>query len=73
MLREGITAKGYCHDRFCPLEHHSHELAGNPKGIKRVLRKRGLWPEPRASVLKGPTHNIPDCDSGEGLLCSPSA
>ena len=35
---------------------HDRELAGKPKGIKRVLKERGLWPE-RGLVLECPaTH-----------------
>ena len=48
------------------------ELAGKPKGIKRVLKERGLWPE-RGLVLECPTtHNRPSCGL-RGLLCSPSS
>ena len=49
-----------------PPNYHNLELAGKPKGIKRVLKVRGLWPE-RGLVLECPTtHNRPGCDSGGG-------
>ena len=28
-----------------PLDYYNLELAGKPRGIKRVLKERGLWPE----------------------------
>ena len=52
-----------------PPNYHNFELAGKPKGIKRVLKERGLWPE-RGLVLECPTtHNGPGCDS-EGGCCA---
>ena len=40
-----------------PLGYHNLELAGKSKGIKRVLRERGLWRE-RGLVLEcSTTHN----------------
>ena len=46
--------------------YYSRELAGKPKGIKRVLKERGLWPE-RGLVLECRTiHNRPGCDPGGG-------
>ena len=52
-----------------PPNYHNLELAGKPKGIKRVLKECGLWPE-RGLVLECPTtHNGPGCDS-EGGCCA---
>ena len=52
-----------------PPNYHSLELVGKPKGIKRVLKERGLWPE-RGLVLQCPTtHNRSGCDS-EGGCCA---
>ena len=49
-----------------PPNYHNLELAGKPKGIKRVLEVRGLWPE-RGLVLECPTaHNRPGCDPEGG-------
>ena len=49
-----------------PLDYHNLELAGKPKGIKRALKERGLWPE-RGSVLECPTtHNRPGYNSEGG-------
>ena len=44
-----------------PLGYYSRELAGKPKGIKCVLKERGLWPK-RGLVLECPTtYNRPGC------------
>ena len=52
-----------------PPNYHNAELFGKPKGIKRVLKERGRWPE-RGLVLQCPTtHNRSDCDS-EGGCCA---
>ena len=50
-------------------DYYNRELAGKPKGIKRVLKERGLWPE-RGLVLEcRTTHNQPGCDP-EGGCCA---
>ena len=76
--KQGILREGFMHHKgrpqsmSFPPNYHNLELAGKPKGIKRVLRGRGLWPE-RGLVLECPTaHNRPGCDL-RGLLCSPSS
>ena len=53
------------------LDYYNRELVGKLKGIKRVLKERGLWPE-RGLVLGCPTtHNRPGCT--RWLLRSPSS
>ena len=43
ILREGfIHHKGRPQSMSFPLNYHSLELIGKPKGIKRVLKERGL-------------------------------
>ena len=38
-------------------DYYNRKLAGKPKGTKRVLKERGLWPE-RGLMLECPTtHN----------------
>ena len=55
MLWEGFMhGKGQPQSMSFPLDFHNLELAGKPKGIKRVLKERGLWPG-RGSVLECPT------------------
>ena len=68
MLREGFMhGKGLPQSMSFPLEYYNRELAGKPKGIKHVLKERGLWPEPRGLVLEcSTTHNRPGCDAGGG-------
>ena len=52
-----------------PLDYYNRDLAGKPRGIKRVLKERGLWPE-RGLVLECPTtHNSPGC-TPEGGCCA---
>lgn len=69
-LREGFMhGKGLPQSMSFPLDYHNLELAGKPKGIKRVLKERGLWPE-RGLVLECPTtHNRPGCGP-EGGCCA---
>ena len=51
--------KGRPQSMSFPPNYYNLELAGKPKGIKRVLKERGLWPE-RGLVLECPTaHNGP--------------
>ena len=58
--KQGMLWKGFMHGKgqpqsmSFPLDFHNLELAGKPKGIKRVLKERGLWPG-RGSVLECPT------------------
>ena len=40
-----------------PLDYYNRELAGKPKGMKCMLKERGLWPE-RGLVLECPTTHI---------------
>ena len=70
ILREGsIHHKGWPQPISFPPNYHNLELAGKPKGIKRVLKEHGLWPE-RGLVLECSTaHNGPGCDS-EGGCCA---
>ena len=72
MLREGFMhGKWLSQPMSFPLECHDHELARKLKGIKRVLKERGLWPEPRGLVLECPkTHKRPGCDAGGGGCCA---
>ena len=52
-----------------PLDYYNRELAGKPKGMKCMLKERGLWPE-RGLVLECPTtHNRPGC-TPEGGCCA---
>ncbi len=54
-LRDGfIHGKGIPQPMKFPADYHNSELAGKQKGIKRVLKERGLWPE-RGLVLDCPT------------------
>ena len=55
VLREAFMhGKGQPHSMSFPLDQHNLELAGKPKGIKRVLKERGLWLG-RGLVLECPT------------------
>ena len=67
LLRDGfIHEKGIPQPMKFPADYYDRDLAGKPKGIKRVLQERGLWPE-RGLVLKCPvTHNRPGCDHHGG-------
>ena len=70
ILREGFMhGKGLPQSMSFPRNYHNLELAGKPKGIKRVLKERGLWPE-RGLVLECPTpYSRPGCDP-EGGCCA---
>ena len=64
-----MHGKGLPQSMSFPLDYYNRELAGRPKGIKRVLKERGLWPE-RGLVLGSPaTHNRLDC-APEGGCCA---
>ena len=64
-----MHGKGLLQSMSFPLDYYNRELAGKPKGITRVLKERGLWPE-RGLVLECPTtHNRPGC-ALEGGCCS---
>ena len=54
--KQGILREGFMHHkgRLQSMNYYNLELAGKPKGIKRVLKERGLWPE-RGLVLECPT------------------
>ena len=74
-VKQGILREGFMHGKGLPQSmsfprnHHNLELAGKPKGIKRVLKERGLWPE-RGLVLECPTsYSRPGCDP-EGGCCA---
>ena len=49
--KQGVLREGFMHHKgrpqpmSFPRNYHNLELAGKPKGIKRVLKERGLWPE----------------------------
>ena len=66
ILREGFHNKGLPQPMSFPLNYYNPQLAGKPKGIKRVLKERGLWPD-RGLVLECPTTlNRPGCDPNGG-------
>ena len=61
--------KGVLQPMAFPVDYHNRELAGKQKGIKRVLKERGLWPE-RRLVLECPTmHDRPGCNP-QGGCCA---
>ena len=65
----GTLREGWPQPMSFPPNYHNLELAGKPKGIKRVLKEHKLWPE-RGLVLEcSTTHNGPGCDS-EGGCCA---
>ena len=73
--KQGKLWEAFMHGKGLPQsmsfsqDYYNHELAGKPKGIKRVLKERGLRPE-RGLVLECPTtHNRPGCNS-EGGCCA---
>ena len=55
--RQGVLREAFMHGKGLPQSMSfakncsNRELAGKPKGIKRVLKERGLWPE-RGLVLE---------------------
>ena len=64
-----MHGKGLPQSMSFPLDYYNLELAGKPKGIKHVLKERGLWSE-RGLVLECPTtHNRPGC-APEGGCCA---
>ena len=72
---QGVLQEGFMHGKGLPQSmpfssnYYNHELAGKPKGIKRVLKERGLWPE-RGLVLEcSATHNRLGCGP-EGGHCA---
>jgi hypothetical protein len=69
-LRDGfIHEKGIPQPMTFPMDYYKRELAGKQKGIKRVLKERGLWPE-QGLLLDCPTTNDrPGCSS-EGGCCA---
>ena len=69
-LRDGfIHGKGIPQPMKFPADYHNSELAGKQKGIKCVLKERGLWPE-RGFVLECPTTNDrPGCNP-QGGCCA---
>ena len=70
MLREAFMhGKGRPQSMSFPQNYHNLELAGKPKGIKRVLKERGLWPERGLFLECSTTHNRPGCDP-EGGCCA---
>lgn len=70
-MREGfIQGKQMQQNMQFPANYHDPQLAGKPKGIKRVLKERDLWPAERGLLLECPrTHNRPGC-SPEGGCCA---
>ena len=73
--KQGILREGFMHGKGLPQSmpfprnYHNIELAGKLKGIKRVLKERGLWPE-RGLVIECPTsYNRPGCNP-EGGCCA---
>ena len=51
---EVLVSEGIPQSMSFPLDCYNLELAGKPKGIKRMPKERGLWPE-RGLVLECPT------------------
>ena len=70
MLRGAFMhGKGLPQSMSFARDYYNRELAGKPKGIMRVPKVRGLWPE-RSLVLECPTtHNRPGCNP-EGGCCA---
>ena len=58
--KQGMLREAFMHGKGLPQsmsfvkDYYNRELAGMPKGIKRVPKERGLWPE-RGLVLECPT------------------
>ena len=75
--KQGKLREGFMHSKFLPQSmlvpwnYHGLEPADRPKGIKRALRKRGLWPERGLTlVLECPTtYNRPGCNP-QGGCCA---
>ena len=43
-MRKTYFGKGILQDIIFPLDYHILELREQPKGLKQVLKERGLWP-----------------------------
>ena len=70
MLREAfIHGKGLPQLMSFSQNYCNRELAGKSKGIKRMLKERGLWPEQGLVLECATTHNRPGCNP-EGGYCA---
>ena len=67
-----MHGKGLSQSMSFAQDYYNRELAGKPKGIMRVLKERGLWPE-RGLVLECPTTQLTRLQPRGWLLCSPNS
>ena len=67
-----MHGKGLSQSMSIAQDYYNRELAGKPKGIMRVLKERGLWPE-RGLVLECPTTQSTRLQPRGWLLCSPNS
>ena len=49
-MRKTYFGEGIPQDIIFPLDYHIPELRRQPKGLKQVLKERGLWPNERLKL-----------------------